>query len=168
MMQRYQRLVDEHRHRVFTFAAYYLRDLQEAEDVTQEVLLRLWQNLEKLEPDAVAPWLTRVTRNACHDVYRRRRASRESLQVGDSLPDTADIAPNPLASAETSDFQRRLDDALRRIADPYRTILILREVQDLKYEQIAESLELPLNTVKVYLHRGRKLLRDELREHFHV
>jgi RNA polymerase sigma-70 factor (ECF subfamily) len=167
MMRQFQKLVDEHRHRVHTFAHYYLRNREEAEDVTQDVFLRLWQNLQELDPEHVLAWLMRVTRNACHDVYRKRQTWRGLVQ-----PDSGEAAeerleswsPGPLADAEASDFQAKMEQALRKLEDPYRTILILREIQDLKYEQIAEMLHLPLNTVKVYLHRGRKRLREELHE----
>lgn len=154
-----------YQHRIFGFAFYLLTDREEAEDVTQEVLLRLWDHRSDVEEERALAWLLRVTRNACIDEMRKRAHFRKLVEVdsdalervsGDSLP--------PDACAEQADFQERLEDTLCRLQEPHRSIVILREIQDMKYEEIAEALDLPLNTVKVYLHRGRKFLREQLSE----
>lgn len=168
MRRRFPELVREYQHRIYTFACYCLGDPEEAQDVTQEVLLKLWRNLEKIDPPGVWPWLVRVTRNAAIDALRKRgsyRAVVEEDPEGHATRRLASATPAPDAAAETADFQRHLEQALRGIAEPYRSIVILREIQDLKYEEISAALELPLNTVKVYLHRGRRKLRERLREY---
>ena len=70
----------------------------------------------------------------------------------------------PERQAEAADFRRHLEEALRDVAEPYRSIVILREIEQLQYEEIATAMAMPLNTVKVYLHRGRRMLRTKLRE----
>jgi RNA polymerase sigma-70 factor (ECF subfamily) len=75
-----------------------------------------------------------------------------------------DEGPTPERSAQTSLFRERLQDALDRLGEPHRSIVVLREIQGYKYDEIAETLKLPLNTVKVYLHRARKALREDLGE----
>ena len=70
--------------------------------------------------------------------------------------------PLPDTNTEVSDFKEHLNAALDRIDDPYRSVLVLRELQELKYKEIAKALDMPLNTVKVYIHRGRKKLRRQL------
>jgi RNA polymerase sigma-70 factor (ECF subfamily) len=72
--------------------------------------------------------------------------------------------PSPEQDLESQEFRSQLEAALLEIQEPHRSIIILREIQDMKYEQISETLGLPLNTVKVYLHRGRRQLRDVLRK----
>ena len=72
--------------------------------------------------------------------------------------------PDPEEIAESVDAKRKIELALKDVADPYRTILILREIQEMSYEQISEILQMPLNTIKVYLHRGRRMLREQLQE----
>ena len=150
-------------HRIFGFAVYFLGDRREAEDVTQDVLLRLWQHRDTVDEDRLLAWLLRVTRNACVDTLRRRRARRQRITPGlDDGAEPADAGPTPDACAEAADFAALLQNALTRLREPYRSIVILREVQELSYEEICGAMDLPLNTVKVYLHRGRKMLREQL------
>ena len=78
--------------------------------------------------------------------------------------DGVSAEPSPEAVAEASELRTRIHDALADLQEPYRSIVIFREIQDMKYDEISESLELPLNTVKSYLHRGRRMLREKLSE----
>ena len=147
---------------------YFLGDRTEAQDVTQDVLLRLWQHRDNVDEDRLLGWLLRVTRNACVDALRKRKAQRNVMTSdSEALEYTPGQGPTPETSAEAADFQGHLERALRRMAEPYRSIVILREVQELKYEEISGAMDLPLNTVKVYLHRGRKMLREHLSEVMH-
>jgi RNA polymerase sigma-70 factor (ECF subfamily) len=162
----FQELVRRHRDRIYTFAFYSLKNREDAEDVTQEVLIRLWKHWQRLEGDHLQAWIVRVTKNACVDAVRRRQTRRrlESTGEGDEVERAPDDAADPARDAAGADFRRRLESALAALAEPYRSIVILREIQGLAYDEIAAAVDKPLNTVKVYLHRGRRMLRDELRE----
>ena len=167
MGRRFQELVMQYQDRVFRLARYCVGSHEEAQDITQEVLIRLWRNLDRIEPEGLWPWLVRVTRNACIDALRRRGSYR--AVVAEDPDDAAaqrarTTSPGPDTAAEAADFERHLQRALEQMAEPYRSIVILREVEQLKYEEVAQALELPLNTVKVYLHRGRRMLRRKLKE----
>jgi len=161
----FEAAVAKHQRRIFSFARYFLGNSAEAEDVMQEVLLRFWQNWQDLDSERLEPWLLRVTRNACYDQLRKRRSSSRHM-VADPEGRVSDRAaserPDPEAMAEAGDFRRHLLAALRKLDEPLRSVLILREIQGLKYQEIADILELPLNTVRVYLHRGRRRLRKHL------
>ncbi len=164
----YERSVRKYQHRIYGFAVYFLGDRVEAQDVTQDVLLRLWQHRDEIDEERVLGWLLRVTRNACVDALRKRKARRNVMTSDtDAVGYAIGKGPTPDVCAEAADFQGHLGRALSRIAEPYRSIVILREVQELKYEEISGTLDLPLNTVKVYLHRGRKMLREQLSEVLH-
>lgn len=162
----FQELVRQHRDRVFTLAYYSLRNREDAEDVTQEVLIRLWNHWRRLDGDHLKAWLVRVTKNACVDAVRRRQTRRRHEKAGDDeeLERTPGSQATPERAAESAAFRRRLSEALAELPEPYRGIVILREVQGLAYDEIAAAVDKPLNTVKVYLHRGRKMLREQLRE----
>ncbi len=158
-----------YRRRVYSFARYLLSNREEAEDVTQEVLLRLWRHQAGVEEERLGSWLLRVTRNACYDLLRRRRSEATTNAMATSLDDeaTRELAsaePDPLSRAEAADFRRRLLGALGELGEPYKSIVILREVQGLAHREIGEALGIPEVTVRVHLHRGRKKLRERLRE----
>lgn len=172
MLEHFQSLVEQHRDRVFTLSCYLLGDREEAADATQEVLLRLWRNLPALGPEttrgaSAGPWLTRVTRNHCFDLLRKRRSTKNALgeeQEPEVFDLTTDDDPGPERRATSADLGRQLRRAVGELDEPYRSVLILREVQEMKYKEISEALDMPINTVKVNIHRGRRMLRDRLRE----
>jgi RNA polymerase sigma-70 factor (ECF subfamily) len=154
--------------KVYSFARYLLSDPEEAEDVTQEVLLRLWRHQRRLDEEHLGSWLLRVTRNACYDLLRKRRAtqalvSAESLD-GEDAREIPATAPDPESRVQSSDFRHCLTDALAGLGEPYKSVVLLREVQGLSHREIGEILGIPEVTVRVHLHRGRKKLREQLRE----
>ena len=161
----YERQVRQHQHRVYGLAVYLLGDREAAEDVTQEVWLRLWHHRHEVDEAHLPGWLLRVTRNACIDALRRRKAYRAHVRTdSDGLLEAADPGRTPDDEAASALFRERLERALRQLKEPHRSIVILREIHDMKYEEISEALGLPLNTVKVYLHRARRTLRKLLSE----
>ena len=154
-----------HRHRVYAFALRLTGCREDAADVTQEVLVRLWRHGDAVEAERRTAWVLRVTRNAAFDLLRRRQTRAAFTVTNNDLPDRAPAdghAPDTLA--ESADWRRHLHEALDALDEPYRSIVLLREVEDLPYQAIADALDLPLNTLKVYLHRARRRLRDALRE----
>jgi RNA polymerase sigma factor (sigma-70 family) len=156
----YEAQVAEHQHRLFGFALYHLRSEDDARDVVQETLLRLWMHRDRVEHDTAGAWLTRVCRNACIDRLRRTKTRQgESALDEDRF---ADGAMSPDDRLHQDDLQRRVLALLDDLDEPFRSLVILRDIQDLSYEEIAAVMDLPLNTVKVYLHRARKRLRARL------
>ena len=156
--------VATHGRKVFTLAVYLLTDREEAEDVTQEVLVRLWRRGGEVSTDKIGSWLMRVTRNACIDAARRRKEKVRTpidQALGANLPDHA---PGPEARAHASQLGARVLQALERLNEPGRSVVILREIQGLSYQEIGEALQMPVNNVRVTLHRGRRRLREDLRE----
>ena len=166
MADLFRKLADEYRDRIYTFAFYSLRGQEEAEDVTQDVLIKMWQHREEIDPQRMSSWVMRVTRNAVIDVARRRRTRSAVFADGVEVEVAANYVSSD-SSAESSlerrEFSESLESALASIEEPYRSIIVMREIQDMKYAEIVDAVEMPLNTVKVYLHRGRRMLRDALR-----
>ncbi len=161
--ERFERQVNEYQDQVYGFACSMLRDDVTAQDVTQDVFIKLWEHRDEVDHDRALAWLMRVTRNACIDQLRRRQTRRRTMTVDtESLCRAESQRPRPDTTTEVADFQEHLNDALDQIDEPYRSVVVLREMQDLKYKEIADALEMPLNTVKVYIHRGRKKLRQQL------
>ncbi len=167
MTRRFEELVEKHRDWVYTFAFYRLGNREEAEDTTQEVLMRLWNNWATLREETIFAWLHRVTTNACIDTARKRKAYRTRVVAGmgvEELPQAVSRELDPERSTEGSELRSHIQAALATLKEPYRSIVIHREIQGMKYDQISDILQLPLNTVKSYLHRARRMLREQLKE----
>jgi RNA polymerase sigma-70 factor (ECF subfamily) len=163
MEEEYRAVVAREKDRLFSFACYYLREASDAEDVVQEVLIKLWRHWETLEPGDMPAWLTTVTRNASLDALRRRGRLQRRTTSDDGLTERlVDDQPGPARRAAASELGRRLMAAVRSLPEPLRTVIVLREIQQRPHAEIAEVLAAPVSTIKVYAHRGRKRLRELL------
>ena len=154
----------DHRHRVYDFAVRFLGCREDAADVTQEVLVRFWQRGENVDPSHRKAWVLKVTRNACLDLVRKNKTRRAYTPQTTSIDDFAHDAPLPDRLAESSDFRVHLEHAIGQLHEPYRSLIVLREIHVLGYNELAETLDLSLSSTKVYLHRARKRLRSTLQE----
>lgn len=153
--------------RIFTFAAYTLGDVGAAEEVTQDVLLRLWRHPEMLAAERLEGWLLRVTRNACLDEIRRRRVRLRLVtdvaddEIARQRPATN---PDPERRAAAAQLGQRLAIELSELPENQRSVVVLRDVQGLSYREIAEVMNMSLANVRVVLHRARRRLRERLEE----
>ena len=155
MSRVFRQWITQHQDDVWSLARYLLRDASEAEDAAQEVFVRLWKHRRVVDPGRVRPWLMKVTRNECLDRLRRRRPEAE-------LDDQAVAAGGPLVDVQKAELSRWLQLAIARLKEPYRSLVVLRDVRQHSYEDVARTMELSLSQVKVYLHRARKQLREQL------
>ncbi len=153
----WQMLVERHSHRVINIAYQFTGRRDEAEELAQEIFLRVFRRLSKFDlGTSFLPWLVRLSRNLCIDEYRSRARERASLTGEEPDPDrTAYDGPGPLRSLEERELEERIRRSLRQIPEDLRTPLILRDLQSLSYAEIAAALELPEGTVKSRIHRGR-------------
>lgn len=145
---------------VFRLAAALVGDLDEAADVVQETYIRAWQRLSELRDGAAAVgWICRIARNLASD-RRRSWWSRSRVPLEGGPAPSLDPAPDAaLAAAEEARAVRR---ALARLPEKHRTVLALREVEGLGYEEIALALGVPVGTVESRLFRARQGLAREL------
>lgn len=159
----FNQCLKQHQNRVFSFCAHMLGDKAEAADLTQDVFIKLWEHDKKMDSERILGWLLTVARNGCIDLIRKRKvrkAVKESDEFSLDSLSSDEILPDRVASNAL--FEGKLKRALDTLGEPHKSIVVLREVQDYKYEEISDVLNLPLNTVKVYLHRARKMLREAL------
>ncbi len=161
MKRRFRSLVKEHQGQLFSLAYHLLGQSAEAEDVVQDVMVKLWQHLSGLEAERVKPWLLRVTRNACLDLLRRRRYSQAYVSQA-AGGDAVVVSETPLDRLASSDLGQRLAQAIRELDEPFCSLVVLRDVEELNYQEIGEALDLSESQVKVYLHRARRKLRKRL------
>jgi RNA polymerase sigma factor (sigma-70 family) len=147
---------------LYTLAYRLTGNHADAQDLVQEVLLRVRKGLETYRPGSMEGWLSRITTNAFLDDARRRR--RRPVEL---LPEEPDRVTPPAPSAETAFAAEVLpddvQDALRRLPADYRSAVVLSDVVGLTYQEISDALRIPIGTVRSRLHRGRALLREALR-----
>ncbi len=157
-------LARRHRRAAFVLALQLTGNRDDAFDISQEAMLRLFCNLERLDRSReVRPWLYTVVRNLVRDLWRRRnvrRAEPLAFEVGPELGhQLVDRADGPERNAVTSEIRRRLWLALSTLSPKHREIVVLRDYQDSSYQELAAILGIPPGTVMSRLHAARKKLR---------
>ncbi len=163
----YESLITREQHRVYGYALRLIGDRDQAKDVVQDAMLRMWKHRERLEVDGAISWLLRVTHNACIDQLRRRKLETKIFHGGAETEQLGSRAWSPAREVESNDSMKHLHEAISRLGEPHRSIVLLREVEEFSYDEICGALNLPMSTVKVYLHRARKRLRKTLEEVMH-
>src|SRR5438445_10924847 len=146
---------------LYTVAYRLTGNRDDAEDLVQEVLLRVRRGLETYKPGSMEGWLSRIATNAFLDEVRRRRRRPVDL-----LPDDPDWVLPPAAAADAALAAEVLPDdveaALLRLPEDFRAAVVLCDVVGLPYQEIGEALGVPVGTVRSRIHRGRALLRKAL------
>jgi len=172
--QAFEQLVLSHQRRTFNVAYRMLGDYDEALDLTQEVFIQAHRSLGQFRGEArFGSWLLAIAVNHCRNRlkhWKRRARSRhdslsapiggEGSELRRELPDPGTTAAETLESRQ---FEELVAGEMQHLDEEYRTVLVLREVQGVAYEEIARMLEVPVGTVKSRLHRGRAELRDLVR-----
>lgn len=156
---------------IYNLIARLVQDPALAEDLTQDTFLKMFRGLRQYDPSLrFSSWLFRIAHNTAIDTLRQRRVP---LAVPPVNPDGEEVDPlvqvpdvgaeSPEQSASRRELGEMLDAAIDALRPPYRAVVILRHQEELDYEEIAEVMQLPLGTVKTYLHRARKELAERLR-----
>jgi RNA polymerase sigma factor (sigma-70 family) len=159
----------------YNLARWLLRDAQQAEDAVQEAYLRALRFFDDLRGEDARPWLMGIVRNACYDCMRERR--RLGNQVGfDEMQDSEsarlaatawpDGSADPAVLWDKHVLGKRVNAAIEALAPPFREVIVLRELEEMSYEDIARVAGIPLGTVMSRLSRARVLLREALRAEY--
>ena len=165
----FEQLVRAYEKRVFALTLRMCGNPEDAAEAAQEAFLAVWQGLKFFRGESsFSTWLYRLASNACVDLLRRegrhRAAAGPSLDDEELRLETADPAPTPQEAAERAELRRQIENGLRALPAEYRQVLILREMHQLSYEEIGQTLSLDPGTVKSRISRGRKRLRKILLE----
>jgi RNA polymerase sigma-70 factor, ECF subfamily len=170
----YAWLIGEFQQPVYGLVYRIVNDPSDAADTTQDVFLKVFRGMKHFQGESsLKTWIYRI---ALHEAANRRRwwfrhkayetsiepeesegAAGEAIQI--ALTDRAD---SPFDNAANGEVRRKVEEALRQVPEPYRTTLILRDLEEMSYEEIAEVLEISLGTVKSRLTRGRQALKQRL------
>jgi RNA polymerase sigma-70 factor, ECF subfamily len=159
----FEQLVERHRGIVFRVAARIVGP-DDADDVSQDAFLRAFHRLDQYRGTATfRTWLLQITQNTALNALTRTR--RRPVEVVNNPPEPADHDPvrQPVMELERRERQRRLELKLRTLRPEYRSLLVLRDLEGLSYNEISDVLEMPLGSVKGRLHRARDELIELLR-----
>jgi len=156
-----------HNQRLYRVARAILRNQGEAEDVMQDAYVRAYEHLDQFAGRAkFSTWLTRI---AVHEALARQRRGKRyqesdpmSDREGDHMDRLASLAPNPEQQASNMEIRRVLEESVEKLPDAYRTIFVLRDVEEMSTTDTAHVLDISEENVKVRLHRARALLRKSL------
>jgi RNA polymerase sigma-70 factor (ECF subfamily) len=153
----WEHLVRRYQGRVCSVAYSYTGSDEEAMDVAQEVFIRVWKRLDSCrDPERFAAWLLRIARNACLDHLRRRKARPPAQDVpAEDLASLADPGKRPDADVQARDERDVLEIAMQRLSPINREAILLKDIQGLPLEEMADMLDLPLGTVKSRCSRAR-------------
>lgn len=161
----WQTLVSRHTRRVFNLAYRFVGRVDEAEDLTQDVFVKVYQSLDRYRASegAFGTWLMTVARNQAIDNYRRRREERRRRVDDETVLDVVPAAgEGPLRSLEREERVRLVHQGLRALPPDLRQPIVLCDLQGLAYEEAATVLSIPLGTVKSRINRGRLELARRL------
>ncbi len=146
-----------------------LKNRMDADDVTQEVMIRIWQNIDKFNILAAKTWIIKTTNNLCIDYLRRRTvAVNREFEIDEFFEDTYSKnhnSENPYLITHFKMIASKVKEAIQRLPENLRSVFVLYEIEEMKYKEISKALDLPINSVKVYLLRARKKLQEELKEY---
>lgn len=147
--------------RLYALAFRYLNNREEAEDMVQEVMMKLWAGRDqKLNVASPAAWCTTMTRNACLDLLRKkRRISHE--EISDEIMMT-ETGAGIVSTADDREAVRMVGSIVSRMKEPYRSAVILRDMEGYSYEETAEVMQTNVNALRTVLSRARKNIREEM------
>ena len=148
MLAQYRQAIDQHRQRIYSFAHYSLRVKDDAEDVTQEVFIKLWQHWQKIDHNKLGGWLMRVAHNAVIDHVRKQKPSQVALDRYVEVDEQAGTE-NEEDQIDQERFNKQLLLAIKALDDPFRSIVIMRDIQGMSYAEIQTSLDMSSSQVKV-------------------
>lgn len=149
-------ILERYSKKLYNLAYQFAGSAEEAEDLTQEIFLRLYQNLRQYRGDVpLAGWALRLSRNLCIDHYRHFRRERRSTAVSDEVLQHMAASDDPQAEAETREQLQAVYGALEELSEDLAEVVMLRDLQGWTLEETAAYLDVPVGTVKSRLHRAR-------------
>ena len=172
-IEAYQSIYDLFSRKVLNFIYRMVASIEEAEDLTQETFVTVYQKLESLKDDAkFEPWLFRIARNYVYQKYRRRVPPTVSVDFRDEEGRTGSELADERKDPQEEFQAEELDDVVREVVlelpDKYREVFVLSAIQDLSYQEIAEIVGRSLASVKTDIHRARLQVRKRVKEYLKV
>ncbi|GAB2704449.1 hypothetical protein GCM10010442_23810 [Kitasatospora kifunensis] len=159
----WEEIVEAHSARVYRLAYRLTGNQHDAEDLTQEVFVRVFRSLSTYTPGTFEGWLHRITTNLFLDMVRRRQRIRFDALAEDAAERLPSREPSPAQAFSDTHFDADVQQALDTLAPEFRAAVVLCDIEGLSYEEIAATLGVKLGTVRSRIHRGRSHLRAALK-----
>ncbi|MCW3055811.1 MAG: polymerase subunit sigma [Chthonomonadales bacterium] len=160
--RRFERIVLPHVKAAYNLAWWLLRNEQDAEDVVQEACLRAYKHLDRFRGEDARAWLLTIVRNEGYDWLDRNRRRERTVSLDQTSIDIPSETDNPEVLVMRNIDMGLLHEGLENLPVEFREVLVLRELEELSYREIAAIVEIPLGTVMSRLARGRKRLQEWL------
>ena len=165
--ERFETLVLPHLDAAFNLARWLLHDELSAEDAVQEASMRAYRYIDALRGDDARPWWLGIVRNTCFTMLERKRHGPEMVELEDGEWEanqgaSVHSSPDPAAQLEQRHLRAQIDAAIRELSPVLREVIVLRELEELEYAQIASIVSVPVGTVMSRLSRAREKLRAAL------
>jgi RNA polymerase sigma-70 factor (ECF subfamily) len=163
----WEQIVRQYWRKVFNVAYKFVGKHDEAEDLTQDIFLKIFKSLHTFDRRAnFQTWLISISRNLCIDHYRSVRKERETIDRDVDANELSPLSrdPGPVAALEQQDRVQLLREAMASLPATLRTAVLMRDIQELSYQEIADTLRLPEGTVKSRINRGRTELARQVRK----
>jgi RNA polymerase sigma-70 factor (ECF subfamily) len=165
----FEELVQLYKDKIYHLAYRMLGNRQEAEDAVQETFLRVYLNLDRYdEMQKFSTWIFRIGTNLCIDRLRKKKpnysldAELPEGEGGDWHAMLASEEASPEDQVIVSETQQHIRESIEAMPDKYKSVVVLRYLQDLSLQEIGDVLDMPVTTIKTRLHRGREFLRQQL------
>lgn len=166
----FDELVEKYQSQIINIAYGMLSNTEDAYDAAQEVFVKIYKSIGGFKgKSSLSTWIYRIVSNVCNDMLRKRQRSAAVVSINsvrdnddDKDLDLVDDAPTPEELLELSEAQRTLRLAISELSAEYREILTLSDIEQLRYEEIADILKCPVGTVKSRLNRARNALKKKL------
>ncbi len=160
---KYRRLISRHKESVYYYAFSFLKNEMDAEDVSQEVWIRVWNNLDSINWSKAKSWILKTTHNLSIDTLRKKRMNLVEItdNIAEFIIDSGGNE-NPQKFSENESIKENIEEAIALLPEKLRMVFILYQIEGFKYREISEILKIPINSTKVYLMRARKELQKIL------
>ena len=162
-------IVTRYQRKLVNYIYRMISDFESSMELSQEVFIKVYSSLDKYNPSyKFTTWVHRIASNATIDWMRKKKIDAYSLDTNDNedIPSLSHQVPSkelsPLQNLEMGQLQRRIEKAIDELPYIYKQLIVLRHINELSYEEIAEAVELPLGTVKNRIFRGREMLKAKL------
>ena len=174
-MTAFRDLVQNHEKRIYYLIRKIVRRHEDTQELLQDTFIKSLKNIDKIkDDDRFGSWLSSIAVNLAFDHYKKERRTDHISMDGDYPPEAIaeqftdmDRGEKPLESLQNEEMRMRIREAIAKLPDRYRTAFSLFHLHDMDAREISDIMNCPVNTVRTFIFRGIRILRDELKEYYH-